>query len=93
MNESYILNHTLDSTENIAENLTKDDKTSITDGLSKLLGLFKDGDKDSVGPKNVNNAKEIDSRSFMDEEQLSEEESESKEDTGNHSKELNNPSR
>ena len=93
MNESYILNHTLDSTENIAENLTKDDKTSITDGLSKLLEMFKHGDKDSVGPKNVNNAKEIDSRSFMDEEQLSEEESESKEGTGNHSKELNNPSR
>ena len=55
--------------------------------------MLKDGDKDSVVPKNVNNAKEINSRSIMDEEQLLEEESESKEDTGNHPKELKNPSR
>ena len=55
--------------------------------------MLKDGDKDSVVPKNVNNAKEMNFRSNMDEEQLLEEESESKEGTGNHSKELNNPSR
>ena len=54
--------------------------------------MLKDGDKDSVVPKNVNNAKEMNFRSNMDEEQLLEEESESKEGTGNHSKELNNSS-
>ena len=55
--------------------------------------MFIGGDKDAVVPKSVNNGEEMDSRSNMDEEQLLEEESESKEGTGNHSKELNKPSR
>ena len=55
--------------------------------------MFKGGEKDTLVPKNVNNAEEMDSRSNMDEEELLEEESESKEGTDNHSKELNEPSR
>ena len=43
-------------------------------------------------PKDINHAEEMDSRSNVDEEQSLKDESESKGDTGNHSKELNNPS-
>merc|ERR1712126_431240 len=68
--------HGKDLTENLAENLTKNDKTSIKDGLSKLLEIFKDENKDSVDAKNVNNARQIDS------EELLEEEAGSKEGTG-----------
>ena len=83
----FFLYCSLDLTENLAENLTKDDKTSIKDGLSKLLEIFKDEDKDTVAPKNVNSGKQIDA------EELLEEEAGSKEGTGNRPKQFNNPSR
>ena len=86
MNECFFLNCALDFTENLAENLTKDDTKSIKDGLSKLLELLKDEDKDSVAQKNVNNARQIDA------EELLEVEAGSKEGTGNCSKQFNNPS-
>ena len=94
----FFLNCALDSTENSAENLTKNDKTSIIDGLSKLLEMFKD--KDTVALKNVNKARKIDAekdtKSLEEKDTESseeEEEAKSKEGTGNRSKLFNNTSR
>ena len=83
----FFLYCSLDLTENLAENLTKDDKMSIQNGLSKLLEVFKDEDKDTVAPKNENKARKLDA------EELLEEEDGSKQGTGNRSKQFNNPSR
>ena len=91
MTKIFILNHTLDSNENLARHLTKDDKTSIKDGLLMLLKMFKDGDKDSLALSNEPKAEEIDPRSNMDAEQSWREEAESKQGTGNHSEKINSP--
>ena len=87
MNGYFFLNFLLDLTENLAENLTNDDKTSIQDGLSKLLEIFKMDDKDTLAVKNVKSARQIDA------EELLEEEAGSEEGTGNLSKQFNNPRR
>ena len=71
--------------------LTKDDKASIKNGLSKLLEIFKDGDKDSWALKSEPNAAEIGSRSIMDAEGSLGEKSQSREGTGNHSEQINSP--
>ena len=91
MTKIFILNHTLDSNENLARHLTKDDKTSIKDGLLMLLKMFKDGDKDSLALSNEPKAEEIDPRSNMDAEQSWREEAESRQGTGNHSEKINSP--
>ena len=71
--------------------MTKDDKTSIKDGLSKLLELFKDVDKDSLALENQPNAEEVDLRSSMDAGRSLKEKSESREGTGNHSEQIKSP--
>jgi len=68
--------HGTDSTENSAENLTKNDKTSIIDGLSKLLEMFKD--KDTVALKNVNKARKMEAE--KDTKSLEEKDTESSEE-------------
>ena len=87
MNGYFFLNFLLDLTENLAEKLTNYDKTSIQDGMSKLLEILKMDDKDTLAVKNVKSARQIDA------EELLEEEAGSEEGTGNLSKQFNNPRR
>ena len=75
----------------MAGHLTKDEKTSIKDGLSKLLEIFEDGDKDSWGLNSEPDAAKIGSRSIMDAEGSLGEKSQSSEGTGNHSEQINSP--
>ena len=89
MTEIFILNHTIDLNENLAGSLTKSDKSSIKDGLLKLLKMFKDVDILSSVLKNELKAEEIEPRSNMDAEQSLGEEAETKEGAGNRSEQIN----
>merc|ERR1719284_979942 len=65
--------HGKDLTENLAEKLTNYDKTSIQDGMSKLLEILKMDDKDTLAVKNVKSARQIDAEELSEEDAGSEE--------------------
>ena len=79
--------------EDLAGNVTKDEKTSINEGLLSLLEMLKDGENDQLSLGNSIKSRQLDSRSIKDTEESIEEDAESGKGSGYASKEMNKPSK
>ena len=79
--------------KDLAGNVTKDEKTSIKEGLLLLLEMLKDEGKDSLALRNSTKSRQIDSRSHKDTEESIEEDAESGKGSGYPSKGISKPSK